>query len=147
VPVREDLEGLPKRRLVVNGVEVEVLDGEPRRYLAELEDELHYDVVPALAEGEHLDHFWMEVSDDLATVYNRNQTGAYGVSPGGSATTGSRDLGGRVPKTACRLKILFRPGGRPQGRWCAQLDIDLTGEAIVTRWSHGSGRSPTLKKA
>jgi hypothetical protein len=37
IPVREDLENLPRRRVVVNGLELEVLDGEPRRYLAELE--------------------------------------------------------------------------------------------------------------
>jgi len=139
IPVREDLENLPKRRVVVNGIELEALDGEPRRYLAELEDELHYEVVPSLAEGERLDHWWMEVTDDLGTTYNDNQTGAYGLAYGGSATIGSRDLGGRVPEAAAWLEIRFRPGGRPQGRWCAQLDVDLEGDAVVSRWGHGPG--------
>ena len=140
IPVRKDLENLPKRRVVVNGIELEALDGEPRRYLAELEDELHYEVVPSLAEGERLDHWWMEVTDDLGTTYNDNQTGAYGLAYGGSATIGSHATWVAVcRKPPLGWEIRFRPGGRPQGRWCAQLDVDLEGDAVVSRWGHRPG--------
>ncbi|HET9059291.1 MAG TPA: hypothetical protein VFN61_05170 [Acidimicrobiales bacterium] len=139
LPVREDLERLPRRRVVLNGVELVALEREPRRYLAELEDELHYEVVPSLTQEELLDHWWMDVSDDLGTNYNCNQTGAYACGYSGSATIGSRDLGGRVPEAAGWLKIRFRPGGRPQGRWCAQLHVDLRGHAVVSWWGHGPG--------
>jgi hypothetical protein len=71
--------------------------------------------VPSLAEGERLDHWWMEVTDDLGTTYNHNQTGAYGLGYGGSATIGSRDLRGRRPLVGWRSAFDPKAGHRDDG--------------------------------
>jgi hypothetical protein len=103
------------------------------------EAQLHYEFVPGLEAHEQEDHdhffwYWMlQVSDDVGTVYRDDNGGTLARSEGGSATHGTRDLGGRIPDSASRLTISFEPPRSwvPVTPIHSKLEIDLVGKQIV----------------
>ncbi|MEW9551158.1 hypothetical protein [Nonomuraea sp. NPDC050783] len=100
--------------------------------LPEGEGMLHYEFVPGIRQDE-MDakgpFFWLwtlSAEDDLGTPYHDSNTGAF--DPNGvTAAHGSRHLGGRVPRSARRLRVTFAPaeGWTPARPWCRELDVAL----------------------
>ena len=96
------------------------------------EPELHYEFGPGLeADESATDHFlwyWMlTTSDDVGTEYQDHNNGTLAPHEGGTATHGTRDLGGPIPDSATRLKISFEPssGWAPARPIRQELVIDL----------------------
>jgi len=103
------------------------------------EAQLHYEFVPGIAPGEceqRGEFFWywmLQAHDDVGTEYNANNGGGFDGQSGGTASHGSRDLGGQVPATATRLTIRFDPPSQwwPPEPWIDELTIDLlTGRVL-----------------
>jgi len=79
-----------------------------------VEDELHYEFVPGVVQGERFSLWRLTASDDLGTPYNGNDSGAYGAG-GGSATHGSGTWADRSPRgfgSPPQLRTRLRLGPR-----------------------------------
>jgi hypothetical protein len=98
-------------------------------------DELYFDYVPGIVRDEHVEYWWLKVSDDIGTVYFDEGTldgfdggGGGGVSlAGGASSDATRDIGRLIPEEASILKLEFRPAAywSPPGPWIRELSIDL----------------------
>jgi hypothetical protein len=102
------------------------------------EPELHYQFVPGLeADESATDHFfwyWMlTTSDDVGTEYQDHNNGTVARHEGGAATHGTRDLGGRIPDSATRLRISFRPasGWAPTHPIHQEIVVDLVTRRLL----------------
>ena len=102
------------------------------------EPELHYEFVPGLeADESPNDHFfwyWMlATSDDVGTEYQDHNNGTLARHEGGAATHGTRDLGGRIPDSATRLRISFEPASSwtPFNPTRQELVVDLVAKRVA----------------
>jgi hypothetical protein len=96
------------------------------------EPEVHYEFVPGLEADEspddHFFWYWMlTTSYDVGTEYQDHNNGTLARHEGGAATHGTRDLGGRIPDSATRLRITFEPpsGWAPTNPIRQELAVDL----------------------
>lgn len=133
-PDRDELRKQPTQPVQVGDTVMKVSFGETRKIQVEVEDELHYEFVPGVVQGEQFSLWRLTASDDLGTPYNGNDSGAYDAGSGGDASHGSRDLGGRIPDGASVLLLTFAPGSEwePADPWCRQLKVDLQSRSVVT---------------
>jgi hypothetical protein len=105
--------------------------GEPDDEVRVTEPELHYEFVPGLdgGEGQHgFDWYWMMyASDDVGTEYADYNGGAFDPDSGGTASHGTRDIGGQIPPEASRLTLRFEPPEDwvPPEPWRHEIVIDL----------------------
>lgn len=132
-PDHDELRRQATQPVQVGDTVMQVSIGEVRKIQVEVEDELHYEFVPGVVQGERFSLWRLTASDDLGTPYNGNDSGAYGAG-GGSATHGSRDLGGQIPLEASVLLLSFEPGFDwvPPDPWCHQLKVDLQSGSVTT---------------
>ena len=100
---------------------------------------LHFEFVPGLHESEQKEkgpffwHWTLQCSDDVGTVYDHDNGGAFDPRGGGTASHGMRDLGGQIPGHAGRLTIDFEPAEawHPQRPWRHQLVVDLREGRVI----------------
>ncbi len=101
-------------------------------------DQVHFEHVPGLAQGHVTPDWGFEATDDVGTDYRNDDEGMYDGHSGGTATHAVRELGGKIPPDATRLKLRIVPGydvnghqWNPPEPWRRELIIDLvTGRPI-----------------
>jgi len=118
---------IPGHHVVVRGIELAA-------------SQLHYEFVPGMTDArmrEGAGSFWwlwlLHVADDLGTHYSDDNGGAFDTRGGGPATHGARDLGGKVPRAATRLELIFEPppGWDPPAGVVRRLTVDLSRRTIA----------------
>ena len=99
---------------------------------------LHYEFLPGIDTDEqerkgHFFWYWsLYATDDRGTEYDDSNTGGFDTR-GGPSVHGERDIGGRVPRRATRLRIAFEPpeGWTPPEPWRRVIVVDLVKREVV----------------
>jgi hypothetical protein len=102
--------------------------------------QLHYEFVPGMTDarlqegGSAFWWFWLvHTADDLGTIYNDDNGGAFDTRRGGLATHGVQNLGGEIPAGATQLVLTFEPpnGWQPSVDTIRRVTIDLRSKTIL----------------
>ncbi len=98
----------------------------------------HYELVPGIEREEqnrkgHFFWYWtLQATDDQGTEYDDSNIGGFDTR-GGPSLHGERDVGGRVPRRATRLRLAFEPpdGWSPPEPWQRVIVVDLVHRQVV----------------